>query len=80
LKGLTLPEEGPSPSNAVQRSSSTDAVKELSLQEDGKMMENDTDTVDMDTCSIGGERKRTKTKRKRRRRRRRWRGENGRRN
>ena len=56
-KGLTLPEEGPSPSDAVQRPSSTDAVegsaptdavKELSLQEDGKMMENDTDTVDMD--------------------------------
>ena len=52
------PEERPSPSDAVQRPSSTtdavegsaptDAVKELSLQEDGKMMENDTDTVDMD--------------------------------
>ena len=48
--------EGSAPTGAVQRPSSTDAVegsaptdavKELSLQEDGKMMENDTDTVDM---------------------------------
>ena len=50
-KGLTLPEEGPSPSDAVQRQSSTDAIegsaptddeekdgeKELSSQEEGKM-------------------------------------------